>query len=251
MSATFEISTAISLSAPSSCAYGSVTLSASLSTTGGVPVSGKTLLLQSSPNNTTWSTLKSFPSGTSKMAISAAPTTATYYRVAFSGDATYTASTSRVVKTTPKAYLTSARASRLELPPLPALRNHQTDPLLVQGSSHISLAPSLGQAETAILYVLSGLGIHLQLEVHVPLHRQVADPDRAPGRLTQRENGVWLHCLLREVTERAKSSAPLGQRRWAAATGVLGASGPSMNAGQRPISIVGQLRGQRAPHPFG
>jgi len=111
--ATFEIDTAVSLSAPSSCSYGYTTLSASLSTTGGVPVPGKTLRLQSSPNNANWSTLKSFPSGTSAVAISAAPTAVTYYRIAFSGDATYTASTSRVVKTTPRVYLTSARASRI------------------------------------------------------------------------------------------------------------------------------------------
>ncbi len=107
VTAYFEISTEVRLLAPSTCAYGSVTLAASLASTDGVPVEGRNLVLERSADATHWSPVRAFVSGVSTVSVTATPTVVSYYRVVFSGDTTYSAAASRVVKVKPRANISN------------------------------------------------------------------------------------------------------------------------------------------------
>ena len=107
VTARFEITTNLGLQGPPSSAYGSVTLGASLASWDGVPVEGRNLVLESSADAVNWTPVRGFASGVTTASVIAAPTAATYYRVAFPGDGTYSAAVSRVVKVKPKANVTA------------------------------------------------------------------------------------------------------------------------------------------------
>lgn len=105
-----KIATTITLAAPSTVTYGSPgTLSAKLFA-GSTLLTGKTLEFQTSYDNRTWTTIRRLSSLSGNLTMSIGPTRKTYYRVRFTGDATYTGCSSASRLVTPLVYLTAPYA---------------------------------------------------------------------------------------------------------------------------------------------
>ena len=104
-------STVLTLSAPTTCAYESATLSGTLETATGDGLSARSVLIQLSTNESDWITLKSLTTASGgTFSTSVAPAITTYYRALFEGDFSHVASTSDARAVTPDARLTAPMA---------------------------------------------------------------------------------------------------------------------------------------------